>query len=181
MAMSQIADPKVTIDSKAVACVLESSLALAADWPQLLAEYLAPLLHRLTESPHPPANSQPSVSGFDPRLFHVFISLQLSLSVVNYATADTRPTPILRKVYFSPPQRVLQTLREMPQELGIGQTGSGGGQGMAALEGLVAALEVSLRFVSARNSGYLGWCSWPVSLPLPSITQSSPSETDIYP
>ena len=67
---------------------------------------------------------------------------QLSLSVVTYGTADTLPTPILKKIYFGGPQVVMNTLREAPHEYGLGQTGSGGGKGMAALEGLVAALEV---------------------------------------
>ena len=36
----------------------------------------------------------------------------------------------------------MKDMREDPHKLGIGQTGSGGGYGMAALEGLVAAIEV---------------------------------------
>lgn len=34
----------------AVACVVESSLVLAAEWPRLLLEYLSPLLKRLAEA-----------------------------------------------------------------------------------------------------------------------------------
>lgn len=34
----------------AVACVVESSLVLAAEWPRLLLEYLSPLLKRLGEA-----------------------------------------------------------------------------------------------------------------------------------
>ena len=33
----------------AVACVVESSLVLAAEWPHLLREYMSPLLKRLGE------------------------------------------------------------------------------------------------------------------------------------
>ena len=36
----------------------------------------------------------------------------------------------------------MKEMREQPHECGIGQTTSGGGQGMAALEGIVTALEV---------------------------------------
>ena len=101
-----------------VTCVIDASLALAAEWPTILADYIVPLLHRLGE--HQPR-----------------------MSFVGYGTADTRPTPILSKIFFNPPPQLLLKMREHPQELGIGQTGSGGGYGMAALEGLVAALEVS--------------------------------------
>ncbi|KAI0695510.1 hypothetical protein C8T65DRAFT_729899 [Cerioporus squamosus] len=100
-----------------VTCVIDSSLELAAEWPHILSDYLVPLLQRLGEH-------------------------QFRMSFVGYGTADTRPTPILNKVFFNPPPQLLVKMREHPQELGIGQTGSGGGYGMAALEGLVAALEM---------------------------------------
>ena len=37
-------------DIVAVVCVLESSLTLAAEWPQVLNDYLVPLLARLGEA-----------------------------------------------------------------------------------------------------------------------------------
>ena len=40
---------------------------------------------------------------------------------------------------------MLKEVREDPSKYGIGQTGSGGSRGMAVLEGVVAAVEVSLR------------------------------------
>ncbi|OSC98501.1 hypothetical protein PYCCODRAFT_1439190 [Trametes coccinea BRFM310] len=105
----------------AVACVIESSLALAAEWPQVQMEYIVPLLQRLGESHQTPA---------------------FRIACVSYGTADTMPTPVLSKVFFSPPQTMIKDMREDPQKLGIGQTDSGGGYGMAALEGLVAAIEL---------------------------------------
>ncbi|KAI9001451.1 hypothetical protein BD414DRAFT_574886 [Trametes punicea] len=105
----------------AVACVIESSLALAAEWPQVQAEYIVPLLQRLGEVHRNPA---------------------FRIAFVSYGTADTLPTPVLSKVFFSPPQPMMKDMREEPHKLGIGQTGSGGGFGMAALEGLVAAIEL---------------------------------------
>lgn len=63
---------------------------------------------------------------------------------MTYGTADTRPTPLLAKRFFVPVQSMTKELREEPKKLGIGQTTSGGSRGMAALEGLVAALEVDL-------------------------------------
>lgn len=102
-----------------VALVLESSLALASEWPHIHTDYIAPLLRRLRDR---------QTSNF-------------GLSLVGYATADTRPSPILQKVPFTSLTQMLDKMRQ-PHELGIGQTGSGGGYGMAALEGIVAALEV---------------------------------------
>jgi hypothetical protein len=64
------------------------------------------------------------------------------MAFVTYGTTDTRPTPLLAKRFFVPFQAVTKELREQPSNLGIGQTSSGGSGGMAALEGLVAAVEV---------------------------------------
>lgn len=66
------------------------------------------------------------------------------MGFVTYATADTLPSPILCKRFFVDYQPVTKEMREEPARLGIGQTNSGGGQGMAALEGLVAAIEARL-------------------------------------
>lgn len=62
---------------------------------------------------------------------------------MSYGTADTMPTPVLHKTFFSNPTPMMNQMREEPHKLGIGSTGSGDGYGMAALEGMVAALEVS--------------------------------------
>ncbi|KAI0353703.1 hypothetical protein OH77DRAFT_1426950 [Trametes cingulata] len=106
----------------AVACVIESSLALAAEWPQVQAEYIVPLMQRLGEL-------QPAPSQF-------------RFACVSYATAETRPTPILSRQFFGRPNVMMKEMREEPHRHGIGQTGDGGGYGMAALEGLVAAIEL---------------------------------------
>ncbi|KAI0327020.1 hypothetical protein GY45DRAFT_1309435 [Cubamyces sp. BRFM 1775] len=105
----------------AVACVVESSLALAAEWSQVQVEYIVPLLQRLGEAHTPPT---------------------FRIAFVSYGTVDTMPTPVLAKLFFSPPANMMKDMREEPHKLGIGQTGSGGGYGMAALEGLVAAIEL---------------------------------------
>ena len=54
-----------TVEVRAAVCVLESSLALAADWPQLLSEYLVPLLSRLTEGSSPVCSFNPVVLKTD--------------------------------------------------------------------------------------------------------------------
>ncbi len=67
------------------------------------------------------------------------------MAVVTYATSDVLPTPIIAKRYFAHPQLITKELKASPRHLGIGQTGSGGKGGMAALEGYVAILEVRFR------------------------------------
>lgn len=61
---------------------------------------------------------------------------------MTYATADTRPTPLLSKRFFVPVQTMIKELMDESGKYGIGQTASGGSKGMAALEGFVAAVEV---------------------------------------
>lgn len=121
----------------AILCVIESSLTLATEWPQVQAEYLVPLLHRLGE-----LHSTTHVRLHLPRILHYLTALQFRLAFVSYGTADTMPTPVLSKIFFSNPTPMMNQMREEPHKLGIGRTGSGDGYGMAALEGMVAALEV---------------------------------------
>ncbi|KAH8119381.1 hypothetical protein DFH11DRAFT_1540206 [Phellopilus nigrolimitatus] len=104
----------------AVTILTDSSIALASQWNAIFISYIQPLFTRLLE-------------GRSGEHFNV--------SVVTYATADCRPTPLLAKRYFSGPQYVWKELREESSKLGIGRTGSGGKMGMAALEGYAAALE----------------------------------------
>ncbi|KAF8558098.1 hypothetical protein OG21DRAFT_1481638 [Imleria badia] len=109
------------VDLVAVACVVESSLLLASQWSRILIEYVLPLFKRLNEL-HP--------------------SYQFRLAFVTYGAADTRPLPLLSKRYFAPLSQVTKELCEDPSKFGIGQTNSGSGRGLSALEGLVAAIEL---------------------------------------
>ncbi|KAH9838797.1 uncharacterized protein C8Q71DRAFT_856717 [Rhodofomes roseus] len=105
----------------AVAYVVDASLTLATEWRQIVVEYIPALLHRLGElhtSPH------------------------FRFAVVAYGPAETRPTPLLGKLFFGNPQAILKELREEPMKMGLGLTGSGDSTGMAALEGLAAAIEL---------------------------------------
>jgi hypothetical protein len=52
------------------------------------------------------------------------------------------PSPILCKRFFTENTMVFREIFEEPMHFGIGMSNSGGVRGMAALEGLVAALEV---------------------------------------
>lgn len=61
---------------------------------------------------------------------------------MTYGAADTRQRPLLSKNYFAPLSQLTKELREEPSKLGIGQTNSGSGRGLSALEGFVAAIEV---------------------------------------
>ena len=125
----------------AVVCVVDSSTSLAAEWSRILAEYISPLFKRLSEL----------YPGYQVRLeFHsskvAVLSLcdQFRVGLVVYATATTHP--VLSRRFFVPLQPFIQELRDEAAELGIGRTWDGGGEGMAALEGFVAAIEVSDHF-----------------------------------
>ncbi|KDQ59204.1 hypothetical protein JAAARDRAFT_33941 [Jaapia argillacea MUCL 33604] len=108
-------------DIVAVALVVDSSLTLAADWPFILNNYIFPLLQRLHEA---------------------YANHQSRLAVITYATAETRPSPLVAKRFFTPLQLLIKELAEEAPKLGIGLTGSGGDVGMAVLEGMTAALEL---------------------------------------
>ncbi|KAG8213163.1 hypothetical protein J3R82DRAFT_11572 [Butyriboletus roseoflavus] len=123
--------PESSADLVAVACVVEASLLLASEWSRVLIEYVYPLLKRLNEL-HP--------------------SHQFRLAFVTYGAADTRPLPLLSKRFFAPLSHVTKELREEPSKLGIGQTNSGSGRGLSALEGLVAAIELFDLLVTSTNS-----------------------------
>ncbi|TCD65559.1 hypothetical protein EIP91_002523, partial [Steccherinum ochraceum] len=106
-------------ESVGVACVVDSSLSLQAEWPRIMAEYIVPLFQRLYDAG---------------RIFKI--------AFVCYASSATHPSPLLSKLNFAPPQNIVKDLKDDPARLGVGQTGSGGGRGMAVLEGLVAAVEL---------------------------------------
>ncbi|KAI5998822.1 hypothetical protein EDD15DRAFT_2363680 [Pisolithus albus] len=110
-----------TEDLLAVACVVEASVILASEWPRILAEYIFPLLKRLNEL-HP--------------------AHQFRLAFIAYGAADTWPSPLVSKRFFSPLSHVTKELREDPSKFGIGQTSCRGTRGLSALEGLVAAIEL---------------------------------------
>ncbi|KAK7678535.1 hypothetical protein QCA50_018407 [Cerrena zonata] len=104
-----------------VACVVDSSLTLASEWNTVLKDYIAPLLHRVMENHHP---------------------LQLRTAFVCYGPAGNRPQPVLETQYFMDPKLLIQHLKDDPSKYGIGQTGNGGDNGLAALEALVATIEL---------------------------------------
>ncbi|KAI6025813.1 hypothetical protein F5J12DRAFT_810524 [Pisolithus orientalis] len=107
-------------DFLAVACVVDTSIAVASEWPRILTEYISPLLRRLNEL-HP--------------------AHQFRLAFITYGAADTRPSPLVSNMFFSPLSLATKELREEPSKLGIGQTSCRGTRGLSALEGLVAAIE----------------------------------------
>lgn len=76
---------------------------------------------------------------------------------MTYATAEYRPTPVVEKRYFeSLQQEFIKDLIQEPQKLGLGSCGSGGRQGLSALEGYAAALEVrSSALVQVTKSSYV--------------------------
>lgn len=67
---------------------------------------------------------------------------KLTVGMVTFTTPTTRPAIVARRS-FTQPTALFPLFRNTPHLLGIGTTGSGGSIGMAVLEGLVAAIEVS--------------------------------------
>ncbi|KAG9315132.1 hypothetical protein JVU11DRAFT_4255 [Chiua virens] len=109
------------VDIVAVACVVEASLLLASEWSRILTEYVFPLLRRLNEAtPFPPVSRC---------LRHLW-------------RCRHNPQPLVSKRFFAPLSQIRKELNEDPSKLGIGQTNSGSGRGLCALEGLVAAIEL---------------------------------------
>ncbi|KIM40452.1 hypothetical protein M413DRAFT_445910 [Hebeloma cylindrosporum] len=65
------------------------------------------------------------------------------MAFVSYGPPDTVPSPILCKRFFTEtPLLFREMVSEDPTSLGVGVTDSGAGRGMAALDGLIAALEL---------------------------------------
>jgi mediator of RNA polymerase II transcription subunit 25 len=134
-------------DILAVALVVESSIAVAAEWPLIILNYVTNIVKRLGD-----ANPGYRVRNLNRLLVVILnITFQLRIGFVTYATASTFPSPVLCKRFFTEYPAVMREMREDPAKLGIGQTNSGGTRGMAALEGLVAAIEV-------RSDGYFLVC-----------------------
>ena len=73
---------------------------------------------------------------------------------MTYGTADTRPSPIVKKIFFTEAQHIIQDIKDGSGRLGIGLTDSGCGKGMAALEGFATILDVcwSLPYLVLRRS-----------------------------
>ena len=68
------------------------------------------------------------------------------MAFVSYGTADTLPSPLICKKFFADYPIVAKELKDALTSFGLGQVNSGGTRGMAALEGLVATLEVCADF-----------------------------------
>ncbi|KAJ7163054.1 hypothetical protein C8R46DRAFT_1102303 [Mycena filopes] len=107
-------------DMIAIAFVVDSSAALAAEWSSIMTAYIMPMLRRIGEA-NPQNNKQFRAA---------------------FITYGTQGTPIVCKNFFNDLMLVISTFREDSTKLGMGQTSCGGDMGMAALEGFVAALEL---------------------------------------
>lgn len=66
------------------------------------------------------------------------------LAFIAYGPANAHPSPLIAKRFFTTLPTITKELRDEQHKLGIGQTSSGGTKGMAALEGLVASIEVRM-------------------------------------
>ncbi|KAF7297548.1 hypothetical protein MKEN_01377300 [Mycena kentingensis (nom. inval.)] len=99
----------------AVAFVVDSSLALSGEWQTISNSYLMPMLRRLQETG--PQN------------------ITFRAAFITYGTQDS---PLLCRNFFHDIKVVLPEMTK----LGMGTTSCNGDDGLAALEGLVAAVEM---------------------------------------
>lgn len=137
---------QLPVESLAVAFLVESSLAVAQEWRQVLLEYVQLLLKRLADT-HPNFKVSPISNLPDLQV----TSSKLRIAFVSYATADTLPSPLICKRFFADYVVVAKELKDAITNFGLGQINSGGTRGMAALEGLVATLEVCLMVASPSS------------------------------
>lgn len=68
--------------------------------------------------------------------------LQYFVGYVAYGPAETYPDPIVAKRFFAPMNIEFAKVFVEGVQIGVGKTSSGGSSGLAALDGLVAGVEV---------------------------------------
>ncbi|KIY63535.1 hypothetical protein CYLTODRAFT_426025 [Cylindrobasidium torrendii FP15055 ss-10] len=110
-----------------VVILADTSLDLAAQWSQLLQLYVGPIFKRITEQ------SQSAK--------------RIQLSFISYGTSERTPSPFACKRYFHEVSQVVKKMREEAWT-GVG-TCSTTSHGAAALDGLVAALEMFDIFIAS--------------------------------
>ena len=126
----------------AIVLLFDSSLALAADWVPLIQGYIIPIIGRLYEF-YPHHSSQVCASSLSAHWEGKITkdNIQFRVSIITYGPADHCESPLLETRFFMPPFELKKEL-ESYSKLGIGRTGSGGSNGMAALDAYAAAIEV---------------------------------------
>ena len=136
--MASLHNPPPTL---AIAIVLDSSTALALEWPRIFHDYFPQLFRRLAgDNPSVTlAVELPFLSGL--RVFsNLPFSQNLRLAFVTYGPQDCEASPIFVKRSFA--IGTLNELKDNMTKLEIGRTATGGSLGMATLEGYAAAIEV---------------------------------------
>jgi len=127
-------------DAFAVVLLVESSLTVALSWRICVQEYVTPLIRRLIDS----TNGLQTKVGC--QLVHGITrrscNQKLRIGFISYGAADTVPSPIICRHFFNESSAVLLTIREDFTRFGLMHPASTGKRGMAALDGLVASLEV---------------------------------------
>ncbi|KAH9481517.1 hypothetical protein JR316_0006044 [Psilocybe cubensis] len=118
MAADSSSSSKETV---AVVFLAEASLAVGHEFCKKLTDYSTSLIKRLHDN---------------------HLHAQFKIAFVSYGPSDTAPSPILCKRFFSDRPAFFKEMMEDVSHFGIGLTNSGGGKGMAALDGFAATLEL---------------------------------------
>ncbi|KAI3604502.1 hypothetical protein WG66_008636 [Moniliophthora roreri] len=119
--MSSQVEPSPGHDFLAVVFVFDTSFTLQSTWAHVLHHYIANILKRLG----------------DP------VKNNLRIGIVTYSLPEMCPyTPVVCKRFFGEVKPIAMLLKEKTAELGIGSSSDGGKRGMAALDGIAAAVEM---------------------------------------
>lgn len=135
--VSQMLKPApVDLPKMSVACVIDGSVNFAEHWSTMftyIPTFLQMLAGQVLASLGP--NSGRSVADILP-------SCHLAVVVYGSEADHSNGSPINTRLHFTVPQTALRLMKE-ETELGIGHSYSLDNRGMATLEALVTALEVS--------------------------------------
>ncbi|KAG8900131.1 hypothetical protein FRC00_014338 [Tulasnella sp. 408] len=129
---SQPGGSAVDLLEVSVVFCLDSSALTRDFWQKGLSTYIVPLLQTLAKV----HNQQATGAAF-----------KISLGLIVFTLSNVKP-PLLSNTYFTDGPEGLQQLQSKMFSRGLGATTNGGDSGMAAIEGLVAAVEVCDRITS---------------------------------
>lgn len=115
-------------------CVVDGSFSFAEHWTTVVA-YIPPFLQHIAAQAISSSSSQPQKT--------IPETLQTcQIAIIVYGADTNRSCPLITRQHFINPQIAVRQLKE-ENELGIGSSSSADSRGMATLDALVSALEVS--------------------------------------
>lgn len=143
-AANQLPKPApLDLPKMSVACVIDGSVSFVEHWEKMIT-YFPSIIQLFTTQV---LSSLGPNSGRSPS--EILPNCQLAVVVYGSEANHTNGSPISARLHFTAPQAALKLMKE-ETDLGIGHSYSIDNRGMATLEALVTALEVS----SSSHSRY---------------------------